>query len=240
MIERIKKYKRYKDYYTLSSFEVKWSICITVVTIVFLNCVLDFYQRFFSYCEGLKQIIMVMTGGEFTLLGMSLAGIAIVVALFSSEELKILEKVDKNDAINRVLSQFEFSAMNLSLQIIYLLIIYLILFNTKPVVAFWIFWGIIGLVMYHFCFNILYIVVLVGACIKLSSIKNKCNKIFQNDYSTIDMANEIRIEYLIKMILSNEGINRDKFLKDLFTMLDESQVKNKEEIKNYLKHHYGL
>ena len=86
----------------------------------------------------------------------------------------------------------------------------------------------------------MYIVSLVGSCISLSSIKNQCYKISQNAHSVIDLANEIRIEYLLKIVLANSGINRHKFLQELFSLLDESQVKNKEEIKDYLRHRYEL
>ena len=240
MLDRIKRYQRYKDYYAISSFEVKWSLFMTLAFFAFFKYGLNFYQEFLIYQEGIKQIIMAIIGGEFTLLGMSLAGIAIVVSLISPEELKIIAKIDKNDTVNRVLSHFEFSAVNLAVQIIYMFIIYAVLLCQKPKVCVGIFWILCVLIIYHFCFNILYIVSLVGSCISLSSIKNQCYKISQNAHSVIDLANEIRIEYLLKIVLANSGINRHKFLQELFGLLDESQVKNKEEIKDYLRHRYEL
>lgn len=240
MFDRIKMYQRYRDYYAISSFEVRWSLIIMLAILILFNYVLDFYQEFLMYQEGVKQIITAILGGEFTLLGMSLAGIAIVISLISPDELRIIEKVDRNDTVSRVLSQFEFSALNLAVQIIYMFIIFVSLLSAKPKVCIGVFWILCALVIYHFCFNVLYIVSLIGSCIKLNSIKNQCYKVAKNDYSIIDSANEIRIEYLLKIVLKNTGIKREQFLQELFDLLDESQIKNKEEIKEYLRHHYRL
>ncbi len=42
-----------------------------------------------------QQILLVVVGGEFTLLGMSLAGMAIITAMLSPEFMKPINKVDK-------------------------------------------------------------------------------------------------------------------------------------------------
>lgn len=238
MFERIKIYKRYKDYYAIRTFEVRMAGILTVIFGLFFCYILDFRELFITFQEDLKQIIVMIISGEFTLLGMSLAGIAIVVSLLSPEELKIIEKVDRNSTVDRVLSQFEFSALNFVLQIVYLIIIYFLITCDREVVREWIFWSVFAVIVYHFLFNLFYVVALVGSCIKMNSIKRKCYRISFNERSLVDAANEIRIEYLLAIILKDKGIEKESFLKKLDEMIDLSKMQNKDEVKKYLKDYY--
>ncbi len=239
MFERIKKYKRYKDYYAVCSFEVRGAGILTVIFGLLFCYFLNFRELFINFQEDLKQIVVMIIGGEFTLLGMSLAGIAIIISLLSTEELKIIERVDKNNTVDRVLSRFEFSALNFGVQIVYLIIIYFLIVSDKEVMVEWIFWSVFVVIVYHFLFNLFYVVALVGSCIKMNSIKRKCYKISFNERSLVDAANEIRIEYLLAIILKDKGIRKEAFLKKLDEMVDLSKMSNKDEVKKYLKDYYG-
>lgn len=239
MFERIKKYERYKDYYAIRSFEVRGAGILTVILGLFFRYLLDFRELFINFQEDLKQIIIMIISGEFSLLGMSLAGMAIIVSLLTPEELKIIEKVDKNNTVDRVLSQFEFSAFNFGLQIVYLIIIYFLIACDKEVANRWIFWLVFVVIVYHFLFNLFYVLSLVGSCIKMNSIKRKCYRVSINEKSFVDAANEIRIEYLLAIILKDKGIGKEAFLKKLDEMIDLSKLPNKNEVKKYLKDYYG-
>lgn len=153
MIERIKSYNRYKDYYTFSCIEVKIATIITFILMFFIFGVLNFYEIFSVVQEDLKQIILAILGGEFTLLGMSLAGMAIITSLISPDFLHAIGKVDDNDTINRVLSHFEFSALNLGIQISYLLLVYFAFISTMEVLNKIPFIICSTLVCYHFFFK---------------------------------------------------------------------------------------
>lgn len=238
MIERIKKYKRYKDYYTISCFEVRIAILVTISLAGLLLGRLNFYENFVEYQNDIKQILTVIIGGEFTLLGMSLAGMAIITAMFSTESLRIINSIDKNDTINRVLSQFEFSALNLGIQIVYLIALYLIIASNEETTAFPLFLLCFLVVTYHFTFNVFYIIALIGNCIRINEIKNKSNNIALISRSNIEVANEIRIDYILAILLKEKGINRDGMLKDLFNIIDKSKISNKQEIKDYLLSYY--
>lgn len=239
MIERIRRYKRYQDYYALNCFEVRSAAVCTVIISWLLLCNLDLYEEFQIYQGDLKQIISVVVGGEFSLLGMSLAGMAIITSIFSQETIRMINSVDKNDTVNRVLSQFEFFALNLGIQMIYLITIYLTITSNKLLINKTSFVIVFILVIYHFCFNLFYIIALIENCIKINEIKNICNKITMIEKSNIDVANELRIDYMLAMLLKERNIDRAKMLNDLFQMLDKSNIQKRQDIKEYLRNYYG-
>lgn len=239
MIERIKKYKRYKDYYEFHCFEVKFSLFITVIIIILFEKVLGFFEKFNEFQNSVQQILLVVVGGEFTLLGMSLAGMAIITAMLSPEFMKPINKVDKNDTINRVLSHFEFSALNLGIQITYLFIVYFSIASDKKVIHKCLLLICSFLIIYHFFFNIFYIIALIGNCIKINEIKNICSRILATNKTDMDVANEIRIEYILAILFKEKDIKRDIFIKDLFTIVDKSNIQNKQFIKEYFESYYS-
>lgn len=238
MIGRIKKYKRYGDYYAIQCLEVKIAILATAIFSYLFLARSDFYNNFFEYQNDIKQLLLALIGGEFTLLGMSLAGMAIITAMFSPEVLRIINNIDKNDTINRVLSQFEFSALNLGIQITYLIVIYLSVVSDAKVIIFPAFTIVFIITAYHFTFNVFYIVALIGNCIRVNEIKNICTNISLIDKNYISIANEVRIDYILALILKERGINRENMMKDLFNIIDKSNILNKQEIKEYLSHYY--
>ncbi len=239
MFGRIKRYKRYKDYFSVQTMEVKFAGSLTIIFCLFFEFVLEFREKFVLYITDIKQIFSMIIGGEFTLLGMSLAGLAIVVTLLSPEEMRIIEKVDKNDTINRVLSQFEFSAFNLTIQLVYLFLLYFLFMSDREVMRPLPFWAIVGVILYHFFFNIFYIVALIGSCIKINMIKRDCYKIALKERSVLGVANEIRIDYLLAIVLKDRKIDKNAFLNKLYEIIDTTNEKNKEEVKQYLRKYYN-
>ena len=132
MFKRIQKYKRYKDFYAINSFEVRFSLFFTILFGIVLFHFFHFYDNFFLYINSVKDLLLNIIAGDFGLLGMSLAGMAIITSLFTPDILKVIKQVDKNDTVNRVLSSFEFSALNIILQIIYLIMIFFALSSECP------------------------------------------------------------------------------------------------------------
>jgi len=239
MIKRIKEYKRYEDYYSLISMEVKSSLLLTLFLTMFLLVFLNFYNEFFEYQEDVKQLLTAIIGGEFGLLGMSLAGMAIITSLFSPETLKLINKIDKNDVINRLLSQFEFSAFNLGFQISYLIIFYFAISSNRNLVNVYIFFTAFVLTAYHFFFNLFYIIALIGNCIEINVIKNSCDTISLNEKTRMDIANEIRIDYILAVLLKDKGFNREQLKDSLNLIIDKSNISDKESVKEYFKSYYS-
>lgn len=237
MFERIKKYKRYRDYITISTLEVK---CAIICTLLFCisERLLDIHKNIQEYSDILTNLILYIISGEFCLFGMVLAGIALVVSMITESMRKQMRKQKLSDLSERILSQFEFSAANLVVQIIYMIIIYLTLASDKVVLNKKEFYIVFILVVYHLSFNIFYILQLISNCIKLNSIKEKCETINRIEKSLLDSANEIRIDYILAILLNERNINRDDFLKKIDEMIEQGNYKNSIELKEYINNYY--
>lgn len=240
MLERFRKYRRYKDYYSLSCVEVRAAIVVTVIITVFIFEVFNFYEIFNIVQEDIKQIIITLLGGEFTLLGMSLAGMAIITSLISPEILAVVNKIDKEDTINRVLSHFEFSALNLGIQISYLTLVYFALSSMREVIEKTPFIICSVLICYHFFFNLFYILSLIGECIKINEIKTESGRVASFNKTIFEVANELRIDYMLQILLKEKGINKEQFLNSLYSLIDKSKISDEHKVKEYLSNYYTM
>lgn len=238
MFERIKNYERYKDYYALNRFEVKASLIFSMVFEIIFFIFFEFYKNFSFYVDSVKDVILCIIAGNFGLLGMSLAGMAIITSLFTPEILRIINQIDRYDTVNRVLSSFEFSALNIILQIIYLIIIFFSLASEKTQISKIPFEIIFFLVVYHIFFNLLYILALIGNCIKLNNLKNSCETVKKIEKSLPDLANEVRIDYLLAITLKANKIDREEFIRVLDNMINSSDIREKKVLKEYLHNYY--
>ena len=70
-------------------------------------------------------------------------------------------------------------------------------------------------------------------------IKRDCYKIALKERSVLGVANEIRIDYLLAIVLKDRKIDKNAFLNKLYEIIDTSNVKNKEEVKQYLRKYYN-
>ena len=55
----------------------------------------------------------------------------------------------------------------------------------------------------------------------------------------MDTANEIRIDYILAIILKERGVKRDVFLNEILQMVDKSNLKEGEDLKKYLYSYYN-
>ena len=53
-----------------------------------------------------------------------------------------------------------------------------------------------------------------------------------------DLANEVRIDYLLSYVLKMNGTCRRDFLSTLDSLIDSSEISEKEELKHYLHNYY--
>lgn len=239
MFGRIKKFRRYLDYFYFKGTEVWLSIFLTAIFSTVILGILDVYSNIEAYQGTLKSVIGMIVGGEFGLLGMSLAGIALITGMLTPEFYAAVRKIDKNETIDRLLSQYEFSAFNLILQMTYLFLIYFCISSTEKLIGEFPFNIIFVLVLYHFFFNIFYILALIGVFIKLNSLKNKSEIIRRIDKTDCDVANELRIDYILAVLLKEKGIHRDELLRSLDNMIEQSDIQDKDSIKKYFYDYYG-
>lgn len=235
MLDRLRKFDRYKDYISISSWEVRASLTTTIVVLcVFVNFIY-LYEDFDNYVSIICDIVLCIIGAEFGLLGIILAGIGIIVGLISKEVYLAIKSINQ-EIIPRLMSQYEFCAVCLVVQIVYFSIIPIMINSKAELPDRRVFYGIVFFLVYHLFFNIYYILALLGNCIRFIEIKNKIYNVKEIEKTTIDIANEIRIELLMSEVL--KGMEKSELLYQLELLVDLSSIDGKDEIKQYFRDYY--
>lgn len=235
MVSRLCKFDRYKDFISIKSWEVKAALFTAFAISAFLAYFLDFYGELGNYVDTICEIIVCLIGVEFGLLGIILAGLAIIVGLVSKDVYLAIKNINA-EIIPRLMSQYEFCAICLVAQIVYFLVVPILLNSNLPLPDKRIFYILFFLILYHLFFNTYYLIALLGNCIHFIEIKNKIYDIDEIEKTTIDIANEIRIELLMGKVL--RGMEREELVNQLETVVEMSNIENKDEIKQYFRNYY--
>ncbi len=236
MIKLLKKYRRWKDFFKLDEPEVKISIFLTIIVICTISY-FEVYQNFHDYEEIVTNIVLELIASMIGLIGISLSGVAIITGLFSQKNVEIIEKRNGEGTFEKIMSSFLLLSISCAIYAFVLMIILIALYSNKPIANEYVFFVIFAVITYLGMFNIFYTVSLVGNCIRIFSIRNKYDKIREKDF--FNVANEIRIDYILTSIKEKYKIDQEEFLKDLEVITKASKVANEEEIINYFYQYYS-
>ena len=120
-------------------------------------------------------------------------------------------------------------------------ILYLILYSQEYLWNKTIFYLISFIIIYLFIFTIFYTVSLVSNTVHFFISIKKYDKISLEEKSLINIANEVRIDFIISLILKSNDINKDEFSNALLEFVQKCNVSNKkDELENYLKKYYKI
>lgn len=228
---------RIYDLINLKEWEVKISIVITAVLLFFLYY-FDFYNDFHIFESGITDFILCGLGAMFGMLGFALSGVAIIVSLFSKNEVRIIHKINGKSTIDYLLSSYVFLAINVAVQGVILLLLYLALLSDKSILDKKIFWVITCIEVYHIIFIIFYTVALIENCIKMYKIKNIYEEIENKEKNFYSTVNEIKIDFIFSTLINNFGCSLEEIVKNLILFINDSTIENKEKIMKYIENQY--
>lgn len=234
MIREFSKYGKWKDYFDIRNFEVRISLVISFITLVFFVDI-NFYSIFDEHKELCNNAMLYSIAGMFGLLGFSLSGIAIIISIFGNEDLL---KIKDNDIMKKVMSSFCFLAFNIGVAIFIYFLYYFginLLQDKANVVLFYI---LVEIYVYSIFFIIFYTVALVRNCVWLYQIKTQLMNM-ENVVNKEDL-NEIRIDSLF-LALSKRNIVDQREMKVIFEQLvRQSSIENKDKAMHYFDKRYGF
>lgn len=233
------KNERMFDLINIKEWEVKLSVVITgVIMVVFIqtNCYNNF-SLFESTIEGLVgNIINALIG----LLGFSLSGISIIVALFSTKETQIIEKINGEGKMHKILEEYAFLAINIGIQCVILVIILFLTASELNLPNKAVFYIMVCLEVYHVTFIIFYTVALVKNCIILYKIKCIYSKIENTEKTVHNIVNEVKIDYIFSTLIKNYGCSQEEVIENLIQFVDEGEIEQKDLIKELIKKQYNI
>jgi hypothetical protein len=237
ILKRFSENGKWKDYINRKAFEVRISVVFTLIILIMLGF-LDVFNNFSSYLSPIQNITLNIATALIGMLGTILAGIAIIISILNKDVIKLIENLNSKKSIQKVLVSFEFLAFNIIMGIILYYILHFVLYVPKPLVPLIIFYLILGVCIYFFLFIIFYTISLIGNSIRVFIITNTYSDILEEERNLYDLSNEIRIDYIFNMLLNDQSITNEDFIKKLNDFVEMSNIKNKEEVKNYLKQYY--
>lgn len=231
------KKRRIFDLINIKEWEVKLSVFITIVfAIVFVQ--IDCYNKFFLFENVIENLAGNMLNALIGLLGFSLSGISIIVALFSAKEAQIIDKINGKGKIYEILEEYVFLAINIGIQCVMLIIIFFLVSSELNLPNKIVFYIAVCLEVYHVTFIVFYTVALVKNCIKLYKIKSMYSQIENAEKTIHDTVNEVKIDYIFSTLINNYGCSQEEVIDNLVSFVDDGEIENKELIKNYIKKQY--
>ena len=235
MLKLLKQYRRWHDFFNIKEPEVYLSISLTMITLVVANYI-NLYEEFVDFSATVQNILLYLAAGMLGIMGIALSGVAIITGLFSKKTVETIEKMNEKGIFEKIMSSFLLLAMSCALYAFFAFILVVVIGSKKPVIDIQLFYIIMVAVIYFAIFNILYTVSLVGNCIKIFAIRNKYDEIKEKNF--YDIANELRIDYILKGVVGKYGITQTEFLHDLEDLVNVSEINNKEELINYFYRYY--
>lgn len=230
-------FKRYVP--SIEDVETYASLITALITTVLAMCFVP-YSRFCESMDTIKAFLHCIIGGTMSLLGITISGVAIVVALFTVNEIRIINELSK-DAFQVILDDFKFIAYHMAFGIVVLSFIsfgeYFVC--PKPICAALTYLSCFY-VMHYLVFTPLYCAGLVKNCISLSSLKQKVSMIQSVDKDLFEQVNELISEELIAIVAKSHGFKIEEFYLDIIKRVDRKNVPNREKVIQYIRERYHL
>ncbi|WP_208592310.1 hypothetical protein [Gracilibacillus suaedae] len=238
ILDRFAANKKWKDYISFKRFECKAALLATLSLLIF-SMYIDIYDNFNNYIIAFQNLTIYIVQALLGLLGIILAGVAIIISVFNKNTLKKIKEIGEDkDFINKILISFEFLAFNTGIGILLFLIMHLSLYSQIQLVGKFNLYLIFSVLTYFLFFVIFYAISLIGNTIRLYYISNLYNDIETVEKSVYIKANEMRIDFILNTIIADANITREEFIESLNAYVEASNIENKDEIKEYFKKYY--
>lgn len=232
MFSRLLKYKKFNELFDPSNLETIISIILIFLIIIIFER-LNIYENILQYIEALKNIAIYIAAALIGLLGVILAGISIIISSLNNNNMRKIEEINGEGTIESILCSFEFLAFIVGIQIITFFMLYLYLYTTNMKITKMLFYILVIIIAYVFIFSIFYTVSLVGNCIQFFFISKIYDDIDIMEKRTVEILNQIEIEFILTILCDRNNIDRSDIITDLREYINEQEIQNKEEIIKY-------
>lgn len=216
--------------------EVKWAAGVSII-LTGLFFAVPIYSEFATYEDEICSLIQCIIAGAFGLIGMSIAGIAIVITLFTVEQIQMLEKLQAG-VFYDLLYDFKWFALIASLEISVFVAMLFIIRSPYPLVSKPAFYLIVFVLIYFVFYLVFYGYSLIGNFIKMSKLKQSLSTILGQKNSTSVQAMELQFDFLVSKLVKGNKDAAKLFYTELMEIVEESDISNRDEIVKYLKEHH--
>lgn len=227
-----------KDFVNFKEKEVQYSFFLSVVIILLMHH-LKIYDNFYAIQDMIIQIMETVLGGIIGLLGFSIGGIAIIVTLFSKEEIISIEEINGENVIEIFLNSYVFLSESIAFEVVCIIGILLCVISEEKLINETAFWAISWVLIYHLLFNIFYLVALVVNCVGLYKIKQIYGKLIKSEEVFKNNIDDVRIDFLLSTMMNICKCSQDEMAEYMIEFVNSEKLDNANKIENYIKSKYG-
>ena len=153
--------------------------------------------------------------------------------------MKIIEATGQEEKIENIMMSYVFSAFISG--IVFIFLVFQIIFIKGPTqqIESVLFWVVSVADVYSILFCVFYIISLSYNTIELYKLKNTYQKVTELEKSLYESVNEVRIDFIIKALMELCDESLESIHSKMQMFIENSEIKDKNEILQYLNSHYN-
>lgn len=217
--------------------EVKWAVFVSIV-LVCVFAAISLHTNFLLYESELINLLQCIIGGLISLIGVAIAGIAIVITLFTAEQIKMIEKI-KSGAFDTLLYDYKWLAIVSTIETAIFVVVIFVIKSPYPAAPAVLFYLVVFLLTYGVFYLLFYGCALIGNCIKLAEIRRRLDTISVQSKNVPTAAIEFQLDFLISRLFYCDDKAAHDFYSELISIAEKSSASNKDEVLQYLKERYS-
>lgn len=217
--------------------ETIWAFGVSIF-MELLFVALSLHSNFQIYENDICSLIQCVIAGLISLIGVAIAGIAIVIALFTTEEIKTINELVTN-AFDSLLYDFKWFALVSAIEVSVFVAMIFLIRSPYPIAPTPLFYFATFLLVYGVFYLLFYGCALVGNFIKMARIKCSLDTALMQSKSTPISAIEVELDFLVSKLFHGDKQASSEFYSELISVMEKSTLSGKDEIVDYLKKRYG-
>lgn len=217
--------------------EVKLTIIISILLELFF-IVISFYNNFAIFENTVLSLIECIIAGLISLIGIAIAGVAIVITMYSSDQIRLLDELCPK-SFGDLLYDFKWFALISTFEVSIFIALIFAIKSPQPVVTIYAFYILVFIFIYAVFYLLFYGCALIGNCIKMTQIKCTLDTILMNQKSIPVSAIELQLDYLLSRLYSDDKNSAHEFYRSFIELIERSQIDRKQDILEYLKNRYS-
>lgn len=216
--------------------EVKW----TAVMSLLMECLfvaLSLHSNFTIYESDICNIIQCIIAGLIGFIGVAIAGIAIVIALFTADQIKLIDDL-KEGSFDQLLYDFKWFALVSAVEAVIFIATIFVIKSPYPIAPIWLFYILTFCLIYGVLYLLFYGCALIGNFIKMAKIKCVLDSALKAKKDISVVAIEVQLNFLVSKLLGGDKQASREFYNELIEIIEKSSMNNKDELIAYLKERY--
>ena len=216
--------------------EVKWAAGISIL-MEGLLVALSLHSNFTIYIDEICSLIQCVIAGLVSLIGVAIAGIAIVIALFTADQIKLIDKLSPH-AFDNLLYDFKWFALISAIETAVFAAMIFVIRSPYPIAPVAIFYVSTLLLIYGVFYLLFYGCALIGNFIRMARIKCSLDTVLVDLKSTPILAIEAQLDFLVSKLFDGDKQASHQFYDELIELMEKSSISNRDEVVDYLKKRY--